>query len=202
MRNVRLTVVLALASLASASALGLPVQWTIQGMTFENGSTVSGTYVFDGDINAFSDIHVSVSAAVGIAAQSFDALIPTTGNALGAAFSTLPLHFNDVPTCSALNPLADYSCGTNLFLFALGPGQMTNGGGTVPISFAAIEWCSSAVCNEGGFTGIARPGAFASNLGSVTSIPEPSTLTLLLLGLPILLLGRSGLSVARTQRIT
>jgi Putative Ig domain len=116
-----LSLILTLACLTNASAI--PVTWTLSGMTFDDGGTASGYFIFDADAD-------TLSASISVAGGNTVAFPPTTYQ--GAA-----------------SPLSGDS--TNGF-YLWAPGQvgerymnishagLTNAGGTVALALGNKSW--------------------------------------------------------------
>lgn len=185
------TALLALMGFAG-SAQAVPVQWTLQDMTYSNGSVATGSFTYDRDTNTFSSISISVTAGITsfYEASTFDAIAPTSGNWFGAIFTTLPLSFDTDPNC-----VPSSSCGTHGLLIGVNPSEMTNAGGTLAVNNSALMVCSDDICNNGSwqFTWVTQ------NLttGSITAVPESDTYAMLLAGL-----GLVGGVVARRRKQT
>lgn len=186
MYRLTLTALLALVGFAG-SAQAVPVQWTLQNMTFSNGSTATGSFTFDLDTNTFSDISISVTAATdytGFQAQTFNAIAPSSGNYYGAIFTTLPLWYDDVSAGCDENAWGDKSgCGTNALVIGIYPSQMTNAGGTIFTKYSYLAFCSGDACNTGSW----QFTSLTSNLttASITSVPEPESYAMMLAGLGV-----------------
>ena len=54
--------VTAMALLFSAPASAIPITWNLQNVTFNDGNTATGSYVYDADINQYSSINITTSA--------------------------------------------------------------------------------------------------------------------------------------------
>lgn len=180
-----------LMGIGSTSVFAMPVQWTLQGMTFSNGSVVTGTFDFDVNTNTFSNIAISMTAGTDFAAQSFDAIAPNSGNYYGAIFATLPLSYNDTPACANFN---DTTCGTNAFGLNLYPAQMSNAGGVIAASSAWLGHCGDASCNSGSWS---FNQDYSTTGGSIAAVPEADTYAMMLAGL-----GLVGAIVRRRNQTT
>lgn len=189
MYRLTFTALLALVGFAG-SAQAVPVQWTLQNMTFSNGSTATGSFTFDLDTNTFSDISISVTAATddtGFQAQTFNATAPSSSNYYGAIFTTLPLWYDDVSAGCDENAGGDKSgCGTNALVIEIYPSQMTNAGGTILTASNYLAFCSGDACNAG-IMGNWQFTSLTSNLttASITSVPEPESYAMMLAGLGV-----------------
>jgi hypothetical protein len=149
--------------LASAKAQAAPVFWTLDGVTFADGATASGSFVFDADTLVYSDIDVTTTDGPVLSGTSYEfehTTFPTAATRLIVADS-LPLAIG----VHAMNlTFAD---------------ALTNAGGVVALSGFGIEGlCTSAFC--GGVDPFRNVAA-----GSVrgTPVPEPAAIVLLAAGL-------------------
>ena len=52
-------------------AAAVPIQWTLQNVAFNDGTTASGSFLFDADSSAYSDIAITTSTG-----NFFDTLVP------------------------------------------------------------------------------------------------------------------------------
>ena len=57
----KLACLAALLVAATSTLMATPITWTLSGVTFGNGSTASGKFVYDSDTNTFSSININVS---------------------------------------------------------------------------------------------------------------------------------------------
>lgn len=153
----------ALASLLLAGpATAVPVTWTLVGVTFEDGGTAVGSYVFNADTAGFSDISIVTSPN------------PTLG--LGATYGVA----TGVGTALFFDTVESFPLtGTDRLLFDL-VSPMTNAGGTIAINLAsqtpdAEGTCTNADCS---FIDPFRLIVSGSITTVVTPVPEPSALVL------------------------
>jgi hypothetical protein len=64
----------------SAPAFALPIQWTLVGVTFSDGATAFGTFVYDADTNEYTDINITTTTASRPGAMyAFVCVAPCTG---------------------------------------------------------------------------------------------------------------------------
>ncbi|QIL80948.1 IPTL-CTERM sorting domain-containing protein [Diaphorobacter sp. HDW4A] len=141
----------------SAMAQAAPYKWTFTGVTFDDGSTASGSFVADVDTQEITQINISVTA----------------GSAGG------PITFrelcNEAPCQSSgifvsRQPGSDMT-GMSVMFLSLGAALPTNGG-TVPV-LASISTCQSLNCQ----TGSVRNGTGGTLMGAPYVAPAPSTAT-------------------------
>jgi hypothetical protein len=146
---------------ASADA----VTWNLVGVTFNDGGTASGSFVFDANTNTVSSVNITTTAGTAFGGATYKFVDP--------GFSPTPTVFVVVPDAS----LSDFT-GTPNFVPVFDT-ALTNSGGTVglqvlPSTGAAIESpCGDAGCT---FAHIVYRYATA---GEVVSAPEPSAFFLL-----------------------
>ena len=158
----RILGVLAAGILLAASASASAVTWDIVGQ-FDDGGTISGSFVYDADLDQFSSIDVTTSA----------------GSTLSGALYTLP-----DPCCTSVADFLLFVTTTGdltgtpvLSLDLVSP--MTDAGGTIDLAtsgpgFFSEESCANSICS--GPAGAERSVVS----GDVSSVPEPSTFLLLL----------------------
>ena len=119
-------------SLTLASASASPTLWTLQGVTFNDGGTASGTFLYDAGLNAYSVINVTTTmgtalggatytfVSTGFAPFSGGVLLATSNNANLTGTPAFALLFNAALTAnggtvavSGLEaPCADAGCTT------------------------------------------------------------------------------------------
>jgi hypothetical protein len=163
-----LLVLFCVPSIASADG----ITWNLNGVTFDDGGTASGSFVYDATTNAYSSIDI----------------ITTTGTAFGGAIYTgLSSAFGSGPTGMLLGPSGDL---TNTPLLFLLYGPLTNAGGTVPLIVSGENQGGEGTCDNSdcSLNTLLRSTTAGKVVGTV-STPEPSALSLLGLGLVVLLAG-------------
>lgn len=157
MNQVKRVVCLAIAVLASVTAHGAPVAWTIVGATLDDGSTASGSFTYDAATAVYSSYSIDFTAGSVGAAISYDSSASVFG------FSS--------PTNLTLT-LGGISSYMNLAFVSV----LTDAGGTIAIGlnpaggFAVTSWECTNCGSLRFFTG-----------GQVTSTPVPEPTSLLLL---------------------
>lgn len=148
----------------SQPASATPLTWNLVGVTFDDGGTATGSYVFDADTGIFSAISIVTSPDPALGRGT------TYGVPTGIGSATF---FDTITSFPA--------AGKDRLLFDL-VAPMTNAGGLIAINLGAgipdLETtCPDDVCGSPG------PGTRLIETGSistrVTAVPEPSTLLLL-----------------------
>ena len=158
-------------ALAPAPASAVPLLWTLNDVTFNNGGTASGSFRFDADTATYSDVAVTTSGS-GIDA-SFD--LAAGGD---AGFLSL-LNASDGP---------DFTGAPTLRLAFLD--LLTNLGGEVGLELnsfsSAIASCGNAGCSilVGGVDFQLASGSVIGQ--GFPQVSEPGTLAILALGLAVL----------------
>lgn len=121
----------------SAAAAGTPLTWTLNGITFSDGGTASGSFTYDASTNTYSAISIVTTGGSSPALNttySFVCTAPCTGLTPSA---------NNVLTLTA-SPAGNL---TGLPAFALLFSQaLANGGGARSIAGSLNALCSNATC--------------------------------------------------------
>jgi hypothetical protein len=117
------------------SAQAIPVVWTLQDVAFDDGGTATGSYVYDADSNAYSDINVTSTAGTAYTGESYTYV---TGPRYAETFLLTPY-----------SPSSDLTGETTLVIFLAD--SMTNVGGTVQIRGGGEAICGSSNCSGGKF---------------------------------------------------
>jgi hypothetical protein len=122
------------------SVLAVPVLWTLNGVTFTDGGTASGTFVYDADTNTDSAVNITTTNGPAMTGSTygFVCVSPCAGPGRYNATSLLAL---TVPSSSnSLAGVRELSLGFT--------SSLTNAGGTVSVSNQAIEFtCADSVCS-------------------------------------------------------
>jgi hypothetical protein len=95
------------ATVASVGMVATPAEaaalrWNLQGVTFNDGGTASGSFLFDADTNTFSDVNISTFLSNGNPVASY---VSALGDATGFA-SVIPSPFS-VLTFGFSSPLTN-----------------------------------------------------------------------------------------------
>lgn len=146
------SVIAALALLIlSAAAHAIPVRWTVTNLSFTDGSTASGSFVYNADTGVVSDISIT-----------------TTTSGVGPFVVSGPLSLPPNPLQFVEAPVAD---GAHFLYIGGFASPLTNAGGTVALqSPLYIQVCAStpgSVCNT------AAPNSTVRALEGATLVGEP-----------------------------
>ncbi len=145
-------------SIASADGIA----WDLSGVTFDDGGTASGSFVYDATANTYSSIDI----------------ITTLGTAFGGAtYTSLSGGFGSSSTGMLLGASGDLTGTPLLFLFF--GSDLTNSGGTVSLTGVGEGTCDNTDCSSN----TRLRSITAGQVVGTVSTPEPSALSLLGLGL-------------------
>jgi hypothetical protein len=170
-------IVLCAALLSAASASATTIFWNLQGVTFSDGGTASGSFGYDDLTNNYSFIDITTTAGSSFNGATYFVADP------GVSSSATRL-------VAVLNAGLIDKTGTPVLVFSFGP-ALTSAGGIVNIGSnvgSAEGACANAQCT----TGIAARSITA---GIASTVPEPSSLTLVPLGAVALLVIKRRLMV-------
>ncbi|GAB2830148.1 hypothetical protein GCM10027276_36000 [Comamonas piscis] len=145
----------------AAAANAAPIQWTVSDTSFDDGGTVSGSFVYDADTNVYSNIRLTTTAGTAGAAATFSTRC-TTAHCLASLPELLFIASSNQADLTGV-PLLDLEPSAPL----------TNTPGTVDLAFGMSFLCSNAAC-----TGVG-PGLRAAFSGTLTGVPyvAPATPT-------------------------
>lgn len=122
----------------STYANAAPIQWTLQGTTFDDGGTASGSFVYDADSDTYSNVQLKTTAGSVGAASEFRSKCTT-------------------PHCNAALPelifvaASNQSDLTNVPYLDIQPiAPLSNTPGTVDLEFGMSTTCSNAGCTGNG----------------------------------------------------
>jgi hypothetical protein len=143
---------------ASAS----PILWNLVGVSFNDGETASGSFAYDAATNTYSSVNITTTTGNRVAGATYLFLDP--------AFVLNAVNLIVVPNAGP------YDHFTPILFLAFNPPLMASGG-TVSILFEdSVEGtCNGPGCSALNFQG--TPLRFVS-AGSVSTVPEPSSFSL------------------------
>ena len=165
---------LSVPSIASAEG----ITWTLSGVTFDDGGTASGTFVYDALANTVGLVNIVTTAGVGLGA--FPGATYTSVNPGFVPPTSLEIAFVTNPS------LLDFTGTPALDLQFLT--DLTNSGGTISL-IGAGQGGGEVTCADAGCSAAGSVYRLI-NAGEVTSpavpVPEPSAFLLLGLGVVVL----------------
>ncbi|MGA8538604.1 MAG: hypothetical protein WB566_03850 [Terriglobales bacterium] len=157
---------LVLIALCAISAHAVPLTWTLQGVTFADGSTASGTFVYDADNpvpnGTYSNISITTTAGTTVLASGFPYISP---NQVSYELRLFPV--------TTTNP--DLTGTPSLwFRFAL---PLGDAGGTSPLILTGPQQSFWGVCNDPQCYSVVIPSYVAVTAGAVTATPAVANTT-------------------------
>ena len=167
--------------MSASAASAVPIIWTLQNVSFNDGGTASGSFVFDADTTTYSNIMITTTNG---------SIRP--GASYGGPVASGTSNFALVTTPD--NSLPDLTGRPMLVLLFTAP--LTNAGGLIdiqpdpPITIPSFESiCINALCTGG--NSLTFRVTIAGGQITSASIPEPTTVALLVTGLlGLALIGR------------
>ena len=150
------------------------VFWSLNNVTFDDGTVVTGSFTVDADTSAFSGLSLTTSGGSTIAAESTWFFAPAEMFNQGGAAGFVAVD----------STAADLTGAFALSLFVTDGSTFTNAGGTLNIGFMRAGTCADAGCDDLNVNlpfSTSGSGQFVSG-----AVPEPSTF---ILGGSVLLLG-------------
>ena len=176
-----LGVLLCVPRIASADGGDPVVLWTLSGVTFASatatGGTATGSFDYNSATNTFSNISIVTTAGSGFG---------------GATYTTLSGAFPSFPVSMFLGASSGDFTGTPLLALFFDSALVNSGGTvTIPLTLGGVAsaggegTCDNADCSSSTEDRFITAGTVSSTVA--TTIPEPSTLLLLGVGIAGLL---------------
>jgi hypothetical protein len=156
---------------AGAAAHASPVLWTLSNVSFDDGGTVIGSFIYDADSGVYSNVAVTTSGGPALGGTSYD-----TSDVVSFPFLSNNLHLTMVANAGLPNLTGQHILGLSYASMLSNAGGVVN---LVPGYFNTFEGvCGAANCGSGvGNRTLLQGGQV------VAAVPEPATLSLLGLGL-------------------
>jgi hypothetical protein len=180
-------VVVCLCTVAAASAA--PIRWTLTNVTFADGATASGSFIYDANTNTYSAVSIATTTTATFTGQAYITAVTPESSAIFAV----------VVTTGA------FTTGTPDF-FLLPVSSLTNAGGTLaltvgasPSSDSSEGQCANMACTAPAVSPIRQVAT-----GSLVGAPVAATVpTLGSVGLAILsvLLAASAFLLMRRREL-
>lgn len=164
-------------SFLAVSASAAPLVWTLQGVTFTDGGTASGSFMYDAATNTYSNVNITTTAGSVRTGATYH-------------FVAGPPNSPDSNFFLQLTIGSGILTGTPAFSLVFPSAGLTASGGTVAVTFGLEALCSDAVC-----TGPSGPSRTVTGRASVvastpnTPAPVPALSTWGLGALGMLLAG-------------
>jgi hypothetical protein len=156
--------------LVSPLTHAIPVQWTLNGVTFNDGAVASGSFTFDASTLSFSDLFIATAGAAEFT-YTTNELSPTP---FGIGPTGIELVDGFVP---------DDNVGKSVLNLAFA-GFLTDAGGLLDLVTAFPSFQGRCIEADCSFGFVDRQVIRGSVLG--TPIPEPAMLILLMIGLGVM----------------
>ncbi len=171
----------------SAPAFALPIQWTLEGVTFSDGASAFGTFVYDADTNEYTDINITTTTASRPGAMyAFVCVAPCTG--------VMPDQNGELNLTTS--PSSDQTGLPGFALFFDPP--LSNSGGLRAVLGALEADCSNSTCVTP--TGTERTAAGSVVALVVNPAPAPALSSSSLVLVVLLLAACGGFGIAAQRR--
>jgi hypothetical protein len=145
-----------------------PITWTLSGVTFSDGATASGSFVYNADTDTVSSVEITTTSGALFSGATYSGVDPGFGpSALQIVLVTNP-------------SLADFTGTGALVLSFMSGSGLTDLGGTVALG-GGEALCNNLGCTSGTLERPITGGDAISS--SLVATPEPGSLFLLGIGM-------------------
>ena len=161
-------VAIGMLTIGLGSAQATPITWDLSNVAFADGTTVTGSFVFDADTNLFGVLTITTSGGTSVPAQSDWFYGPCATCLRNDVFSGF---------LATDNLFADQTGNHFVALFGSIGAPMTNAGGVITLDFGIVGTCGDPMCDTfdaGQPNSRIISGQFVSR-----EVPEPATLLLM-----------------------
>jgi len=160
-------VALGILTIGLGSAQATPVTWDLSNVAFADGTTVTGSFVFDADTNLFGVLTITTSGGTSVPAQSDWFYGPCATCLRNDVFSGF---------LATDNIFADQTGNPFVSLFGSIGAPMTNAGGVITLDVGIVGTCGDYLCDS---LDVGLPNSsIASGQFVSRQVPEPATLLL------------------------
>ena len=166
----RSIIALAVFATGTVSVSAAPILWTLQGVTFSDGGTAFGSFVYDADTNTYSNLDITTTTGSVRAGSTYTVFNPFVGNSASGFFAATTFPFDPGSP--------------GLIIGFLG---LTDSGGTR--QFPLFSFSEGSYYYSIGLVGDATYRS--TTTGGISSVPEPSALILVAIGGLVLIVLRS-----------
>jgi len=150
---------------AFSATVAHAIPWVLSGVTFDDGGTAYGTFDYNADTDILSNINITTTAGTALSGTSY--IFEHPYNSLADNYLAL------------VDSIAADLTGITALVFDL-TNPMTNGGGSISLSGRFEGICSNSSCS---MLDSNEPYRFIDEGSITSSVPEPTTLALMGLGL-------------------
>ncbi len=165
----------------SHAAAASPIEWTLSGVTFGDGATASGSFLYDADTQSLSDFDVTTTPTPAHDCGPGCILILPT-DLPGHHYLDLNGLFPPYPAggFAIIDPPSPVTGWTgDLFLALVFASPLSDAGGSIALKATSGEgFCLDAGCAAGSYDRFVTSGSIVG-----AAVPEPGTLALLGTGL-------------------